>query len=146
MTAHNATCGFCQRPAFDHCPRCQLARCAHHGPRVRATTWPNSGYKIPNLCPDCLRVEDSHTRKAGRVAIAASAAVIGMALSAFGVLFLGGALGIGAELTVLCMLVTELGVGGLSAYLADRRVNNWLIRRDQKLLRTSLPEARLLQR
>lgn len=146
MIDHTASCGFCDRPAIDSCPRCQRSRCAQHGPNGRSKSWPSAGYKVPDLCPECLSNDDRHARKAGRVAIAASAAVIGMAVSAFGVLFLGGALGIGAELTVLCMLVAEIGVGGLSAYVADRRVHNWLVQRDQKLLQTNLPEARLLQR
>ena len=146
MPVHSAICSFCPQPAVDPCPRCRRSRCAQHRPRAGDNTWPRVGYKIPDLCPDCVRADERHARKAGRVAVAASAAVIGMALSAFAVLFLGGALGFGAELTVLCMLIAELGVGGLSAYVADRRVQSWLLRRDQKLLQTSLPEARLLQR
>lgn len=145
MTSEHATCGFCDRSAVDRCPRCTRSRCAQHSSRGQARSWPSAGYKIPDLCSECLVFEARNTRKAGRVAIAASAAVVGMAVSAFAVLMLGGALGIGAELTVLCMLVAEVGVGGLSAYVADRRVRNWLLQRDQKLLATSLPEARLLE-
>ena len=143
---HNAICWFCASSADDRCPRCRRPRCAQHGHSARSNTWPDSGYRIVDLCPDCSVAEERYGRKAGRVVVAAGAAVVGMAASAFGIMLLGGVLGLGAQLTVLSMLVAELSMGTLSAYAADRQVQRWLIRRDQRRLGEGLPKARLLER
>ncbi len=80
-----------------------------------------------------------------RVSVAASAAVIGMALGAFATMVIGGVLGLGTDIIVVTMLAAELGLGGASAYVADRQVQRYLLRRDQRHLDTDLPEARLLE-
>lgn len=107
------------------CPRCgrpvatgDCASCRAHGPAA------------------------SRKRAALRVAVGASAGVAGMVLGALTVALLAGFLGLAPELIVLLMLVAELGCGGLSAYLADRRVQRFLRERNPEA--GQLPEARLL--
>lgn len=145
MTHASLTCAFCDHAAHDLCPRCDRPRCEAHGVGKLDSSWPKSGYNEIVLCPDCVRSSKKRSRKAARVSVSASAAVVGMAVGALTTMLIGGALGLGADLIVLCMLLAEVGVGGLSAYAADKRMQRWLLERDQRHLDTDLPEARLLE-
>ena len=79
MTPSSATCFFCDSPARDACPRCEHPRCAQHGRGDEDNSWPRVGYQKPDLCPTCMQAEERRTRKAGRVAVASGAAIVGMA-------------------------------------------------------------------
>jgi hypothetical protein len=144
MTTQRPTCAFCKQSAVDLCPRCQRWRCAEHRPTV-SDGWPAEGYQHGDLCGSCTHAVGRCGRQAGRVVVAGSAAVLGMVLASLMVLMVGGALGLSADIIILCMLGAELAGGVGSAYLADRRMQRWLLQRDQHGL-ANIPEARLLER
>lgn len=118
------------------CPRCDQPLCAEHQVTSGAV-----------VCLECERAIETRLarRMPGRIAVAVGAGVGGMIGGEVAMLLLGALLGLGAEITILLVLVAALGMGGLSAYSADRFRQHWLKR--QALLELgTLPEARLIER
>ena len=80
-----------------------------------------------------------------RMALVSVVSVAGMLAGAAGVLLLAMLLGLGGELTVLAMLVAELGAGALAGRLAERHVDAWLEARARAAAARRLPRARLVR-
>jgi hypothetical protein len=80
-----------------------------------------------------------------RMALVSAVSVAGMLSGAASVLLLAMLLDLGGELTVLAMLVAELGAGALAGRLAERRVDAWLEARARAAADRRLPRARLLR-
>lgn len=80
-----------------------------------------------------------------RMALVSAASVAGMLVGAVGVLLLAMVLGLGGELTVLCMLVAEMAAGALAGRHADRHMDAWLEARAQAVVARRLPRARVVR-
>jgi hypothetical protein len=158
------------RPACSRCPRCWRWLCAEHLPGHALPSWSD---RLPDLLagrlPDHLADHGAgpgRTAVAGRactscrahalgplappvrlttrMAVVSAVSVLGMLVSAVGMLVLAVAIGLGGELTVLCMLVAEMTGGALAGRHAERRVDTWLERRARARRARRLPRARLL--
>jgi hypothetical protein len=84
-----------------------------------------------------------------RMALVSAASVLGMLAGAAGVLLLCMFLDLGGELTVLGMLVAELGAGALAGRAAERGLDardRWLEARARAAAARCLPRARLVRR
>jgi hypothetical protein len=79
-----------------------------------------------------------------RMAVISAVSVAGMLVSAVSVLVLAMVVGLGGELTVLCMLVAEMTGGALAGRHAERRVDAWLEARARRARARRLPRAQLL--
>jgi hypothetical protein len=79
-----------------------------------------------------------------RMALISAVSVTGMLASAVSVLVLAMIVGLGGELTVLCMLAAEMTGGALAGRHAERRVDAWLEARARSRRARGLPRAQLL--
>lgn len=130
-------CALCDRLGTDRCRRCQRPVCDRHGPADEAGEGMGG-------CAGCLGDARRRGGLSARVAVVGAAAVGGMAVGAAATMLLGSLLGLGPELLILLMLVVELAAGGLSAWVADRRLDRWLEDRARAALESHMPVARLL--
>lgn len=80
-----------------------------------------------------------------RMALVSAASVAGMLVGAAGVLLLAMLLGLGGELTVLCMLAAEMAAGALAGRHADRHMDAWLEARARAVVARRLPRARVVR-
>ena len=129
MPALVHTCVLCARAgtggqrARGWCPCCRRRLCAEH------------------LCRDpAPRPRASLTT---RMALVSAASVAGMLAGAISVLLVAMVLGLGGELTVLCMLAAEMPAGALAGRHADRHMDAWLEARARAAIARRLPRARI---
>jgi hypothetical protein len=123
------TCILCARAstgsqrAHGWCPCCRRWLCAKH------------------LCRD----PDQHARATltTRMALVSAASVAGMLAGAISVLVAAMVVGLGGELTVLCMLAAEMAAGALTGRHADRHMDAWLEARARAVIARRLPRARI---
>lgn len=162
------------RPARSRCPRCWRWLCAEHLPgrapwpdrlpELRAGRLPDhlpdhladhpAGARIARAptagraCTSCAAHAPGPpappVRLTTRMAVVSAVSVLGMLVSAVSVLLLAVAVGLGGELTVLCMLVAEMAGGAVAGRQAERRVDTWLEARARVQRARRLPRARLL--
>jgi hypothetical protein len=78
-----------------------------------------------------------------RTALVSTASVAGMFAGAAGALLVAMAVGLGGELTVLCMLAAELAACLAVGHHVDRRIDAWLEARAQARLARGVPRARV---
>lgn len=96
-------------------------------------------------CPVCRggRPAPSRPELTTRMALVSAASVAGMLGGAIGMLLLATFLGLGGELTVLCMLVAEMAAGALAGRHADRHLDTWVAARARAAAARRLPRARV---
>ncbi len=153
------------RPACSRCPRCWRWLCLEHLSATLPAPWPDlvagrppggqpghaaaRGQAAGRACPACTahvlgRLVPVPAQVTTRMAVISAVSVAGMLVSAVSVLVLAMVVGLGGELTVLCMLVAEMTGGALAGRHAERRVDAWLEARARRARARRLPRAQLL--
>lgn len=111
------------------------------------------GATAARTCPACMAhvlgpLAPLSAHLTTRMALISAVSVAGMLASAVSVLILAMVVGLGGELTVLCMLVAEMTGGALAGRHAERRVDAWLEAWFEARARSArarrLPRAQLL--
>ncbi|ACY14927.1 hypothetical protein [Haliangium ochraceum] len=123
-----------RRMAVDQCSACWRWLCARHAPE-------GSG-----PCEVCERAALVPRASAtARAALVSGCSALGMLSGAVAVMLLSAAVNLAGELTVLGMLLAEMGVGTWAGRWAQRNADRWLAAVRRRAIARRLPRARALR-